>query len=361
MRVAVVAGTRPNFVKVGPVLRGLRAHGADPLLVHTGQHWDHVMSQGLFDDLGLAPPDIHLETESGSQARQTGSIMVEFEAALDILRAEAVVVLGDVNSTLACALVAAKAGIPLAHVEAGLRSRNRRMPEEINRLAVDSISDLLLAPSEDAMVNLRDEGCPEDRMRLVGNVMVDTLLANVNRASERPLLADLGVERGQFAAATLHRPENVDNPLVLSQLLDGIRRVAKELPVVFPVHPRVADRIPKDLADDNVILIGPLGYLDFVCLQDAAALVLTDSGGVQEETTILGTPCLTLRTETERPITVTHGTNTLAGLDPETIHRLAKDRLNGCPVMRPPGWDGHAGDRCGQAVVGILDGHALAS
>lgn len=358
MRALCVAGARPNFMKVKPVLDGLEAIGAATTLVHTGQHYDRAMSDVFFAELGLRPPDRNLGVGAGTHAETTAAVMVALEPVVAEHGPDAVVVVGDVNSTLAAALVGAKAGALVAHVEAGLRSRDWSMPEEVNRVCTDRVSDLLLASSEDAVDNLRAEGYRPDQVHLVGNVMVDTLLANLERARARPVLHQLGLTRGGYALVTLHRPANVDDPTSLAALMGALAEVAKRLPVVFPVHPRTRARLGVLNGHGDVSLLEPLGYLDFVALQDGAAVVLTDSGGVQEETTVLGVPCLTLRTTTERPITITEGTNRLIGNDPRLILDSVDTVLRHDVVRRRPElWDGHAGERIAavlaDAVVGV--------
>lgn len=352
MKISCIAGARPNFMKIKPVIDSLEAAGHQTELIHTGQHYDAAMSDVFFDDLGLRSPDVHLNVGSGTHAEQTAKVMVAFEHHIADDRPDWVVVVGDVNSTLACALVAAKAGCKVAHVEAGLRSRDWAMPEEVNRVVTDRVSDLLLAPSPDGVDNLLAEGVDQSRIALVGNVMIDTLLVNVERARSRPVLADLGVEAKGYALMTLHRPANVDDPSVLDGLLEAANTVAEQLPVVFPVHPRTRKQLPTDRLSPGIILTEPTGYLDFLALQDGARLVMSDSGGIQEETTALGVPCLTLRTNTERPITITQGTNRLVGLDPAAIVAAAQDVLaNGVPARCPDLWDGNAGDRIAEAIA----------
>jgi len=341
-----VAAARPNFMKIKPVLDALDAAGAATDLVHAGQHYDEDVNDVFFADLGLRSPDHHLGTGSGTQAEQTARVMTAFEPLLDRLAPDVVVVVGDVTATLAVALVTAKSGSRLAHVEAGLRSGNRTMPEEINRIVVDRISDDLFAPSPDAVANLVAEGTPDGTIHLVGNVMVDSLLANLDRASRQPLLADLGLEPRTYGVVTLHRPANVDDPVVLARLLSALGAVARDCPLIFPVHPRTRAALRDHALPPGLRTVPPLGYLDFLALESGARLVLTDSGGLQEETTVLGVPCLTLREETERPITVTEGTNQVVGRDPDRIVAAARAAL-GRPwaPRRPEGWDGHAADR----------------
>lgn len=337
----VIAGARPNFVKVAPLLRALRASGATPVLVHTGQHYDWAMSEALFVDLGIPPPDVNLGVGSGPHGAQTGKVMAAFEDWLDGNPGDQVVTVGDVNSTVACALVAAKRGVPVAHVEAGLRSFDRTMPEELNRVCVDALATWLLTPSADADVNLLAEGVHPSRIHLVGNIMVDSLLESLPRAQETPVLERLGIE-GEFGLVTLHRPALVDDVDRMGGVLGALRDIARSLPLVFPVHPRTRARIADAGGPaDGIRFVDPLGYLEFLHLESKASLVLTDSGGIQEETTVLGVRCLTLRRNTERPITITSGTNELVGLDPEAI-RVAAARTLQRPVSpgRPPLWDG---------------------
>ena len=350
MRVICVAGARPNYMKVKPVMDALEERAAEVILVHTGQHYDAAMNDVFFADLGIRPPDHRLAVGSGSHATQTGKVMAAFEPLVAQLRPDVVVVVGDVNSTMGCALVTAKSGALLAHVEAGLRSRDWGMPEEINRVVTDRVSDFLLAPSPDAVINLRGEGYRDDQIHLVGNVMVDTLLANLDRALARDTLTGLGLRAGEYALVTLHRPANVDDPGALAPLLAAIAEIAQVCPVVLPAHPRAARQLG-DLSG-QVQVIPPAGYLDFIALQASARMVLTDSGGVQEETTVLGVPCLTLRENTERPITLTEGTNQLVGRDPERIVKTALSVLESPPPRRSPAlWDGRAGQRIAAVLL----------
>ncbi|KPM54942.1 UDP-N-acetylglucosamine 2-epimerase [Frankia sp. CcI49] len=352
----VVAGARPNFIKVKPVLDALTADGVRTTLVHTGQHYDDAMSGVFFTDLGLRPPDHHLEAGSGSHAVQTAAVMTAFEPLLMRLAPDVVVVVGDVNSTLACALVAAKAGIAVAHVEAGLRSGDRAMPEEINRIVTDRLSNLLFAPSPEGVAHLLAEGAPPESVHLVGNVMVDTLLACRERARARPMLAELGLHSGGYGLVTLHRPSNVDDPAVLDGLVAALGEIAGRCPLVFPVHPRTADRLAGRLPA-GLRILGPVGYLDCLALQMGARLVLTDSGGVQEESTVLGVPCLTLRDNTERPITVTEGTNRVVGRSPDAVVAAALEWLERPPPPRCPElWDGRAGQRISAVLVRTFAG-----
>lgn len=351
-RILLVAGARPNFMKVAPILAELDRRGVDSVLVHTGQHYDPAMSDVFFEELGIRPPDHHLEVGSASHAVQTARIMEAFEPVVLEEAPDWIVVVGDVNSTVACSLVAAKLQIAVAHVEAGLRSRDWSMPEEVNRLVTDRLSQLLLAPSPDAVENLLAEGYPDDIIVLAGNVMVDTMLMNLDRALARPIRRDLSLDDGAYGLVTLHRPSNVDVRSVLEGLLEGIGTVAQDLPLVFPVHPRVRRALAEVDVPSEIRLIDPVGYLDSIALQARARLVLTDSGGVQEETTVLGVPCLTLRENTERPITVTEGTNQVVGTRPERIVAAARRVLTDPPAPRRPElWDGQARVRIVDALL----------
>jgi UDP-N-acetylglucosamine 2-epimerase (non-hydrolysing) len=357
VRVVCVAGARPNYMKVKPVMEALTAVGAEVVLVHTGQHYDTAMSEVFFTELRIPRPDHFLGAGSGTHAVQTGRVMTAFEPLLAQLRPDAVVVVGDVNSTLACALVTAKSGARLAHVEAGLRSRDWAMPEEVNRVVIDRVSDCLFAPSADAVDNLRAEGYSDERIHLVGNVMVDTLLANLDRALASDVLDRLGLVPRGYALVTLHRPANVDDPGTLRGLLDALGELARTCPVVLPAHPRAVAPLRAGGLPAQVRVIPPAGYLDFVALQAAAAVVLTDSGGVQEETTVLGVPCLTLRDNTERPVTLTEGTNQLVGRDAERIVQAALGVLESRPPARSPAlWDGRAAERIAAVLACGGDG-----
>lgn len=356
-----VVGARPNFMKVAPVLQaGNKRGGVEQVLLHTGQHYDAAMSDRFFEELGLPQPDVNLGVGSATHAVQTGRILIEFDPVLERERPDWVVVYGDVNSTVACALAAVKRGIRVAHVEAGLRSFDRTMPEEINRILTDQLADLCLTPSRDGNVNLAAEGIPSERVKLVGNVMVDTLFRLRPKARERGMPAELGVDGQPFAVVTLHRPSNVDRREVLSGLLEGLREVAAEMPVIFPIHPRTRKQVEEfGLASllDGVRLLDPLGYIETVSLLDQAAIVLTDSGGLQEETTMLGVPCLTMRPNTERPVTVTEGTNRLIASTRAAIvaafHEvMAQKRNGGYKAGSPEGWDGRAGERVIAALLG---------
>jgi UDP-N-acetylglucosamine 2-epimerase (non-hydrolysing) len=359
MRIMHVVGARPNFMKAAPLIRRMAADpaGFSQVLVHTGQHYDESMSQVFFNELDLPRPDINLSVGSDTHASQTAQIMMKFEPVVLEHQPDWVCVPGDVNSTLACALVCSKLGVRVAHVEAGLRSFDRSMPEEINRVLTDQISDLLLTPSCDAGENLLKEGVSAEKIRLVGNIMIDTLVHLLPKAEQRwPLLSEnLGLRR--YALATLHRPSNVDHMETLLQILAAFRDLSRDLPVVFPVHPRTRQRIAQSgfgSHKDQLRLIEPLGYLDFLALQAHAALVLTDSGGVQEETTYLGIPCLTLRPNTERPVTITHGTNQLVASERDAIVSAAVKALEGNSSgeqRKPPEfWDGHTSGRIMEAL-----------
>jgi len=357
--IVCVVGARPNFMKMAPILEALRAYpDVRPFLVHTGQHYDAEMSRVFFDELGLPKPDRDLEIGSDTHARQTGRIMIAFDELLGERPARLVLVVGDVNSTMACGLVAVKRGIPVAHVEAGLRSRDRSMPEEINRLVTDAISDLLFATSPDAVDNLVSEGIPRSKVHLVGNPMIDTLRRHLPAARARRAAERMGFAEGGYALVTLHRPSNVDDPRSLRGILRALDDLSARIAVLFPVHPRTRERIAAlDFHPRAALsLCDPLGYFDFLSLLASARLVLTDSGGIQEETTSLGVPCLTLRATTERPITISEGTNRLLGADPASIVSAAEDILSGIgPPMRSPSlWDGKAGPRVADVIARAL-------
>ena len=356
MRIVCVAGARPNYMKVKPVMDALEDRAAEVILVHTGQHYDPAMNDVFFSELRIRDPDFSLGAGSGSHAAQTARVMTAFEPLLEQLLPDGVVVVGDVNSTMACALVTAKAGARLAHVEAGLRSRDWTMPEEVNRVVTDRVSDYLFAPSADAVDNLLGEGYGTHQIHLVGNVMVDTLLANLDRALASDVLTRLGVKPGQYGLVTLHRPANVDDSAVLGELLSGLALIARLCPLILPAHPRAAPQLRAAGLSSRITIVPPVGYLDFVALQAGACMVLTDSGGVQEETTVLGTPCLTLRDNTERPITLTEGTNQLVSTDPHRMLAAATEVLEHPPPRRAPTlWDGKAAQRVADSL--ILDLH----
>ena len=356
-----VVGARPNFMKIGPVIAALVRHGLSAPLVHTGQHYDETMNDRFFIDLGLPRPDVNLDVGSASHAVQTAEIMRRFEPVLDQYAPTAVLVVGDVNSTIACALVAVKKGIKVIHVEAGLRSGDRTMPEEINRLLTDQISDWLFTTEREAGDNLAREGIASDRVVFVGNVMIDTLLAQRSRAV--PAATTLAGRGGSapHALVTLHRPSNVDCPQTLARLVGALSEMAGLLPVVFPVHPRTRARLEATgltsrLEQAGVILLPPQGYLQMLGLMAEAKMVVTDSGGIQEETTALGVPCLTARDNTERPITLTQGTNTLVGQDPAVILAACRDVLTtgGKAGRQPELWDGQAGERIAATLAARL-------
>jgi len=354
-----VVGARPNFMKMAPILDALRAYPKlRPLLIHTGQHYDEAMSRVFFTELGLPTPDRNLEIGSDTHARQTARIMEAFDTLLDERKdARLVLVVGDVNSTMACALVAVKRNVEVAHVEAGLRSRDRGMPEEINRLVTDAVSNLLFATSADAIDNLRAEGVDPSIIHLVGNPMIDTLRRHLEAARKRNAPAELGYSRGTYAVVTLHRPSNVDDADGLHRIWNALRTVADRISVFFPVHPRTRSRMEALglAAHPNIRLSAPLGYLDFLGVMDQARFLLTDSGGIQEETTALGVPCLTLRANTERPVTISEGTNRLLGSSPESVVPAVNALLDGpAPAPRCPAlWDGKAGER----IAAVLSRH----
>jgi UDP-N-acetylglucosamine 2-epimerase (non-hydrolysing) len=351
-KILLVAGARPNFMKVAPLQRAIAARGdaLEQILVHTGQHYDAAMSDVFFRDLGMPVPDVSLGAGSGSHAQQTAEVMIRFEPVLADYAPDWVVVPGDVNSTVACALVSSKMGFRVAHLEAGLRSFDRTMPEEINRLVTDQLSDLLLTPSADGDENLIREGVDPSKIHMVGNIMIDSLVRLLPKAEAQAgeVLGRLGVEAGRFVLATMHRPANVDDPEKLVEILRALNELAADKPVVMPVHPRTRQRLAgMDFpAGEGLKLIEPAGYLEFLALERSAALVVTDSGGVQEETTYLGVPCLTVRPNTERPVTITHGTNELVACSREAIVAAAMRKLEPSVKREPPPlWDGATGVR----------------
>src|SRR5437867_2371955 len=345
MKIINVVGARPNFMKIAPIVDVIKhTDGVEQVLVHTGQHYDEGMSDVFFRDLGIPVPDIHLGVGSGTHAEQTARIMVEFEKVCLSQKPDLVVVVGDVNSTMACAIVAAKLLVPVAHVEAGLRSFDRAMPEEINRLVTDTLADLLFTTSREADENLKREGVDPAKIHFVGNVMIDTLLKHREKA------AALHIEKpNQYALVTLHRPSNVDDPKVLGPILEALDEISMTMPVLFPIHPRTQKRV-RDFGlsmSHGIRTMEPLGYLEFLNLEATASVVLTDSGGLQEETTILGVPCFTLRHNTERPVTITDGTNTMVGPDKSRILDAFRRIVNGDwkPSGPPELWDGRAAGR----------------
>jgi UDP-N-acetylglucosamine 2-epimerase (non-hydrolysing) len=352
MKVFLVAGARPNFMKIAPLWSELQKHPHmfQAVFIHTGQHYDDEMSRIFLRELGLPDPDIYLDAGSGTHAEQTAKVMTAFEKVVINDRPDLVIVVGDVNSTLACALVASKAWIPVAHVEAGLRSYDRTMPEEINRILTDQISEYLFTTCRDADENLVREGIPRKKIHFVGNIMIESLLRYRARFEASQILERLGLEKKAYALITLHRPSNVDERITFQNILKELDRIQKEIKVVFPAHPRTKRRIKEfDLEDLNhrLMVIDPMGYFDFLALEKNARFVLTDSGGVQEETTFFGVPCLTIRPNTERPITIDEGTNTLVGTDAETIVSESLNILNGNGKRGkiPKYWDGGVSER----------------
>ena len=362
-RLILIVGARPNFMKIAPIMQEL-AHHPDhiaTMLVHTGQHYDAAMSEVFFEQLGIPRPDIDLGIGSDTHARQTAAIMTAFEPIVLDWKPDMVLVVGDVNSTVACALVASKLGVQVAHVEAGLRSFDRAMPEEINRLLTDQLSDLLFVTEESGLVNLRREGIPEEKIFMVGNVMIDTLLEHRDRAIALDVPAKMGVAHREYGVLTLHRPSNVDDPQALERLFTAIGTIASDVPLLFPVHPRTRPSLQRSaliaalVEQQHLRLLDPLGYLEFIGLLASARVVLTDSGGIQEETTVLGIPCLTLRTSTERPVTVEHGTNHLVGVETDAIvNAWQKVKSDTTAPQMPTHWDGQAARR----IVEILLRHA---
>lgn len=362
IKIVNICGARPNFMKIAPLMRAYKAHkNIQPILVHTGQHYDERMSDLFFRQLEIPEPDMNLEVGSGSHAKQTAEIMTRFEPICLEHKPDWVLVVGDVNSTIACGLVARKLGIRLAHVEAGLRSFDRDMPEEINRVLTDAISDLLFVSEPSGMENLRNEGVAAERCHFVGNVMIDTLKHSRDKAEASTVLADLGLQRGGYNVVTLHRPSNVDDPAVFAKLIAAFEEIERDLPIVFPIHPRTRKNLgvlgfePRFAAMKNLKIVEPLGYLDFMKLTANAATVLTDSGGIQEETTILGVPCLTLRENTERPVTISQGTNHLVGTDTAKIiaaYRTARAAKPGAAARIPDKWDGRAAERIAAVMAG---------
>ena len=355
LHVLNVVGARPNFIKIAPILRELSRYPdrIEQLLVNTGQHYDLEMVDCFFEDLDIPKPDINLDVGSDSHAQQTAKIMMAFEPICLEHSPDLILVVGDVNSTLACSLVASKLNIKIAHVESGLRSFDRTMPEEINREVTDLLSDLLFTTCEDAKTNLIKLGIPEERIFFVGNAMIDSLNGHLPHVRQRSILRDQNLTNTDFALLTLHRPSNVDNPVIFDSLLDAFHQIQERVKLIFPAHPRTVKNIENFKLEkkvrrmDKLEIIPPLGYLDFLALMDQAKFVLTDSGGVQEETTVVGVPCLTLRENTERPVTINVGTNTLVGLDTEKIVENANDILDGRGKKGgiPPLWDGKASER----------------
>jgi len=367
MKIINIVGARPNFMKIAPLMAEYAKYpDIEPVLVHTGQHYDEKMSDLFFRELGIPEPDINLEVGSASHAVQTADIMKAFEPVCLEHKPDVVLVVGDVNSTIACGLVAVKLGIKLVHVEAGLRSGDHSMPEEINRVLTDSISDMLFCTEQSGIDNLLAEGVSQDRIHMVGHVMIDTLLKNLERARSSTILDDLyqshGIDGDRFAILTMHRPSNADDPVTFSRILDALEVIQKDLPIIFPIHPRTRKNLSsmglQSRVDGlkNLHLLDPIGYLDFLKLTSSAKLVLTDSGGIQEETTILKVPCLTLRENTERPVTIECGCNHLVGTDTQkiisTYRQVVSEGKKACSV--PPLWDGKAAERIVEILLQTL-------
>ena len=373
MKIILVVGARPNFMKIAPILEAIEHHNGkgrrpqiDPILLHTGQHYDQAMSQSFFEDLGIPRPDINLEVGSGGHAEQTGKVMMAFEPVLERERPDLVLVVGDVNSTMACTIAAKKLNIAVAHVEAGLRSGDMTMPEEINRKVTDAIADYLFTTDRIAGAHLEKEGVPNGRIFFVGNVMIDTLVKHRERAKQSTVLETLGLMNGEglhpYAVVTLHRPSNVDDSETLGRIYEALQEISLRLPVIFPCHPRTRARLDQfglgecfDGKASRIRLISPLSYLDFLQLNSHASVILTDSGGIQEEATILGVPCLTLRENTERPITVSQGTNRLVGNKKEAILNGIEWALRQTKSLtaRPDKWDGRAAERVVEVLAQI--------
>jgi UDP-N-acetylglucosamine 2-epimerase (non-hydrolysing) len=358
MKILSVIGARPNFMKIAPICDELKGTDISHTLVHTGQHYDYRMSKLFFEDLGLPKPDINLGVGSATHGHQTAEVMMRLEPVLEREKPSLVIVVGDINSTMAAAVTAVKLGIPVAHVEAGLRSFDRNMPEEINRVLTDAVSSFYFTTEESANDNLRKEGIPGEKIFFVGNTMIDTLFRHAERVSVSPILQNLGMKPREYGVVTLHRPSNVDSERRLRDILEALNEIAADLPIVFPVHPRTRKQIAgfglEDLVTERgtdvrkgLYIIEPLGYCDFLGLVKEARIVFTDSGGIQEETTVLGIHCLTLRENTERPVTITSGTNVLVGAVKVKIISETRKRLNGFSASHicPPLWDGHAAER----------------
>jgi UDP-N-acetylglucosamine 2-epimerase (non-hydrolysing) len=363
LKILNIVGARPNLPKIAPLMREMQRHPEiEPILVHTGQHYDEKLSDIFFRQMGIPAPHVNLEVGSGSHASQTAEILKRIEPVLLERKPDLVLVVGDVNSTIAVSLAAVKLGIRVAHVEAGLRSFDRSMPEEINRILTDALADYLFVTEEDAIQHLLKEGRPREAIHFVGNVMIDSLRHFLPVAQQSGIGDELGLKNGtgwrRFAVLTLHRPSNVDSMEKLSQLLGAIDAVAAEMPVIFPVHPRTQQHLTQGGIQHHpqLRLIPPVGYLDFLCLLSKSTLVLTDSGGIQEETTALGVPCLTLRENTERPITISQGTNTLVGTDPAKIVAAAREALTGKGKAGriPPLWDGRAAERIVEILLKVV-------
>jgi UDP-N-acetylglucosamine 2-epimerase (non-hydrolysing) len=360
LKIINVVGARPNFVKISPIMAQYKNFSQmEAILVHTGQHYDWQMSESFFCQLEIPRPDINLEVGSASHAVQTANIIRAFEPVVLEHKPDAVVVVGDVNSTVACSLVCAKLGVKIIHVEAGLRSFDRTMPEEINRILTDAVSDMLFCTEQSGVDNLIKEGVSDKKIFLVGNVMIDTLLKCRQKADQSNILIQLKLDSEKYAVLTLHRPSNVDDSAIFGGILDALEVIQKDMPIIFPVHPRTRSNLLSNSLGKrvetmpNLHLVEPMGYIDFLRLVSSAGIVLTDSGGIQEETTVLKVPCLTLRNNTERPITTQLGTNRLVGTDTTNIINAYKDFLNDCQrdSQIPPLWDGHAAERIVKIVV----------
>lgn len=367
MKIISVVGARPNFMKVAPIHRAIQKHNEfnkstnhpeiNHLICHTGQHYDEKMSKIFFEDLELPEPDFYLGVGSGTHAEQTGKVMMEFEKVLLQEKPDYVLVVGDVNSTIACTLTAAKLHIKTIHVEAGLRSGDRKMPEEVNRVLTDSISDLLFVTEKSGMENLKKEGIPEDKVYFVGNVMIDSVAYYLSKAEQSNILNDLSLEAGKYILVTLHRPSNVDEPKQLKKLIEMLNRLSERRKVIFPVHPRTKNNLANQSfnqpINQSVQLCDPIGYIDFLALTKNAELILTDSGGIQEESTYLGVQCITLRNSTERPVTVDVGTNQLLGNNLTAAEKTANEVLNGKIKLGsiPELWDGKAAERIVSAII----------
>lgn len=361
MKIACVVGARPNFMKIAPILEEMKAYpNLKPLLIHTGQHYDYTMSQVFFDELDIPKPDVFLNVGSGTHAVQTAKIMIEFDKVIAEHKPDMVLVVGDVNSTLACSLVSSKLWIPIVHVEAGIRSYDRTMPEEINRVLTDVISDYLMTPTEDANKNLAKEGISQEKVILVGDVMIDTLIKYKDKAisASRGIMQELGLEKASYIIMTLHRPSNVDIKENFAGILEALWEIQKHIKIVFPIHPRTKNRISKFGFSDkvsqmkNLIILEPLGYLKFMGLMINSKFALTDSGGMQTESTVINIPCLTMRENTERPETIREGTNTLVGNDTQTIISESMKILEGKGKKGtyPKIWDGHTARRIAEII-----------